>query len=209
MSPITPNESNKDRSAQRMNTMLRSTRGGGQAAKGKDQSKQETPGYVPEPLPGSDKPEEPRPPRFNPFEDSPDNKILDLSLPKGPSPNFKAVEIRFHNTKTVGTGSIRINNPKNNSMGYFDAVYLKSYPEGEDADYRIDPKTHKKLQRFALSARQSLLPELHRAAGILLLSSRIQPELTMQEVLAMPLDQNGYLNTCDPQAPVYSNQTCW
>lgn len=197
------------RNAQRVNIMLKSNRGGGQAAKGDGKGKGEVPGYVSPSDFSESTLVEPPTPVFNPFEDVPDDRLIDLSLPKGPSPNFKPVEIRFHTTKTVGTGSIKIKNAKNNSVGYFDAVYIKTYPEGEDPDFRIDPKTQKKVQRFALSARQSLLPELHRAAGILLLGSRVQSDLTMQEVMAMPLDENGYLNTCDPQAPIYCQQTCW
>ena len=192
--------SNMDRSAQRISTMLSSSRKSGAKSAAKDEEE-----YVPEPLPAS---ADAREPRFNPFEEQEGGQVLDLSLPNGPATNFKPVEIRFHSTKTVGTGSIRIDSKKNNSVSSFDGIYIRSYAEGEDPEFRVDSKTNKKVQRFALTAKHSILPELHRAAGILILTSRIFPEISMRQVLGMEVDENGYLNICDPQAPHYSKRIC-
>ena len=149
-----------------------------------------------------------KPPRFNPFEDQTDMEVIDLSMPNGPAVNFRPTEIRFHSTKTVGTGSIRIDSKKNHSVSSFDGFFVRSYTEGEDPEYRIDAKTNKKVQRFAMTGKLSILPELHRAAAILILDSNIVPELSLKKVLSMPLDENGYLNICDPQSPRYSGRIC-
>ena len=149
-----------------------------------------------------------REPRFNPFEAGAESDVIDLSMPNGPAINFRPTEIRFHSTKTVGTGSIRIDSKKNNSVSSFDGFFVRSYSEGEDPEYRIDGKSNKKVQRFAMTGKQSILPELQRAAAILILDSNITPELTMKKILSMPLDTSGYLNICDPQAPRYSGRTC-
>lgn len=190
-----------NRSDQRITTMLNSKKG-----ESKSEAHDE---YVPQPVSASseDKGEKAaREPRFNPFEASSD--VIDLSMPNGPAVNFRPTEIRFHSTKTVGTGSIRIDSKKNNSVSSFDGFFVRSYSEGEDPEYRIDAKSNKKVQRFAMTGKQSVLPELHRAAAILILDSNIVPELNLKKIISMSLDNSGYMNICDPQAPRYSNRTC-
>ncbi len=87
----------------------------------------------------------------------------------------------------MGTGSIRIDSKKSNSVTSYDGFFVKSYAEGEDPDYRVDAKSGKRILRFCMNGKQSLLPELHRAAGILVLGSRIKPDLTMEEIMAIGL----------------------
>ncbi len=213
MSPIfntksAPSNPNLDRTAQRISTMLKGGKDGTQVSRIEEASKEDEE-YVPTPLSASPAAEGTRQARYNPFDETDPSKVLDLSLPNGPGANFKATEIRFHPTKTVGTGPIRIDSKKSNSVSSYDGFYIKSYAEGEDPDYRVDAKTGKRILRFCLSGKQSLLPELQRAAGILVLGSRIKPELTMHEIADMELNEEGYINICDPQSPVYCRRTCW
>ncbi len=192
-----------NRSDQRITNMLNSKKG---------ESQSEAPDeYVPQPLSASSEEKADKAakePRFNPFEETDDSDVIDLSMPNGPAINFRPTEIRFHSTKTVGTGSIRIDSKKNNSVNSFDGFFVRSYSEGEDPEYRIDGKSNKRVQRFAMTGKQSILPELHRAAAILILDSNIIPELNLKKILSMALDAKGYLNICDPQAPRYSNRIC-
>ncbi len=124
----------------RITTMLNSKKGESQSEAHDE--------YVPQPLSASSEEKgdkAAREPRFNPFEAGADSDVIDLSMPNGPAINFRPTEIRFHPTKTVGTGSIRIDSKKSNSVSSYDGFFIKSYAEGEDPDYRVDSKTGKRI----------------------------------------------------------------
>ena len=73
---------------------------------------------------------------------------------------------------------------------------------------RWDPKARKWVPRFYMCGKLSSFAELHRTAHILLLLCEINTELSTEEVLAMPFDQDGKLDISTPQTPVYNDMIC-